>query len=121
MGSRQLIDVLRASGLRGRGGAWFPTWRKWASVAEKSDGHAVVVINGSEGEPLSAKDRVLLQMRPHLVLDGAVLAAETLGASDLVLYVSRASSETDKALRRALDERRALNEPEVKVERTAHR
>jgi NADH:ubiquinone oxidoreductase subunit F (NADH-binding) len=117
----RLLEVLRDSGLRGRGGAWFPTWRKWAAVAEKSDGHAVVVINGSEGEPLSAKDRVLLQMRPHLVLDGAELAAEALGADVIVLYLSRLSRDTDHAIRLALDERTERGGPEIRVERTAHR
>lgn len=120
-GGRRVLDVLRESGLRGRGGAWFPTWRKWTAVAEKSDGHSVVVVNGSEGEPLSAKDRALLQIRPHLVLDGAALAAETLGADDVVLYLSRASKETDRAVRQALDERRHLDEPQIRLEKTAHR
>ena len=120
-GTGHLIDVLRDSGLRGRGGAWFPTWRKWSAVRESSDGHAVVVVNGHEGEPLSAKDRVLLQMRPHLVLDGAALAAEALGASQVVVYLSRSSKETDQAVRRAVEERRVLDEPPVGVERTAHR
>ena len=81
----------------------------------------MVVINGSEGEPLSAKDRVLLQMRPHLVFDGALLAADALGADDVVLYLSRTSKETEHALRHALEERRDLNEPAIRVERTAHR
>jgi NADH:ubiquinone oxidoreductase subunit F (NADH-binding) len=120
-GGRRLLEVLRDSGLRGRGGAWFPTWRKWAAVADKSDGHAVVVVNGSEGEPLSAKDRALLQLRPHVVLDGAALAAETLGADDIVIYLSRGSKETDAAIRRAIEERSDHAEPPIRVEHTAHR
>jgi len=115
------IDVLRQSGLRGRGGAWFPTWRKWAAVRENSERNAVVVVNGHEGEPLSGKDRVLLQLRPHLVIDGAMLAAEALGASEVTLYLSRSSRETDHAVRRALEERARLEEPPMGVERTAHR
>jgi NADH:ubiquinone oxidoreductase subunit F (NADH-binding) len=90
-------------------------------VAENSGGRSVVVVNGSEGEPLSAKDRVLLQLRPHLVLDGAALAAESLGASDVVLYLSRASRETDQALKQALKERSEAGEMPIRVERTAHR
>jgi NADH:ubiquinone oxidoreductase subunit F (NADH-binding) len=81
----------------------------------------VVVINGSEGEPLSAKDRVLLQTRPHLVLDGAALAAESLGASDVVLYLSRSSKETDDVIGHALREREESDEVPTRVERTAHR
>lgn len=122
-GGKALIDVLKRSGLRGRGGAWFPTWRKWSAVAEHSDGHSVVVINASEGEPLSAKDRVLLTLRPHLVLDGAAIAADTLGADDIVLYLSRGSKTTEQTLQRALEERgrAGLPEPPIRIERTAHR
>ena len=122
-GGAALIDVLAQSGLRGRGGAWFPTWRKWATVARSSDGHAVVVINASEGEPLSAKDRTLLTMRPHVVLDGAVLAAETLGADDIVVYLSRGSRTTERSLEQALKERGQSGKPEppIRILRTAHR
>lgn len=120
-GGSLFLTTLQRSGLRGRGGAWFPTWRKWSAVAEKSDGHSVVVINGSEGEPLSAKDRVLLQTRPHLVLDGAAIAAETLGADDVVLYLSRSSKETERVVEDALRERTERNETPIRVDRTAHR
>jgi NADH:ubiquinone oxidoreductase subunit F (NADH-binding) len=118
-----LVDALTKSGLRGRGGAWFPTWRKWAGVAQHTDGHAVVVINASEGEPLSSKDRTLLSMRPHLVFDGAALAAETLGADDVVLYLSRGNKETETVVRQALKERidAGVREPPVRVVHTSHR
>jgi NADH:ubiquinone oxidoreductase subunit F (NADH-binding) len=122
-GGEWLLDVLAQSGLKGRGGAWFPTARKWAGVAEHSDGHAVVVVNGSEGEPLSAKDRVLQTLRPHLVLDGAVLAAETLRADDIVIYLSRAATTTERIIQQALKERvrAGLNEPPIRIEKCAHR
>jgi NADH:ubiquinone oxidoreductase subunit F (NADH-binding) len=122
-GGQWLLDVLKQSGLRGRGGAWFPTWRKWQAVTEKTDGHAVVVINGSEGEPLSSKDRVLLQLRPHVVFDGAAYAAETVGADAIVLYLSRQHKVTERILNEALKERRkaGLAEPPIRIETTAHR
>jgi NADH:ubiquinone oxidoreductase subunit F (NADH-binding) len=122
-GGRRLIDILAQSGLRGRGGAWFPTSRKWAAVADRSDGHAVVVINASEGEPLSAKDRTLIALRPHLVLDGAALAADSVGADDIVLYLSRGAAATEKALNQATKERRrsGREEPRIRIVRTAHR
>jgi NADH:ubiquinone oxidoreductase subunit F (NADH-binding) len=117
------VEVLKASGLRGRGGAWFPTWRKWAGVAQYSNGHSVVVINASEGEPLSAKDRTLMSLRPHLVLDGAALAAETLAADEIVLYLSRGAESADRTLQRALKERlrAGLPEPPIRIVRTPHR
>lgn len=122
-GGRGFIEVLKQSGLRGRGGAWFPTWRKWSAVAECSQGDAVVVINASEGEPLSAKDRTLMSLRPHLVLDGAALAAASLGADDIVLYLSRGAAATEKALQRAIKERvhSGRQEPQIRIVRTSHR
>jgi len=82
-----LIAEVGRAGLTGRGGAGFPTARKLAAVAA---GHApVVVANGTEGEPASAKDRVLMASSPHLVLDGAVLAAELTGAREAVIVAHR--------------------------------
>ena len=118
-GSPGVLDALARSGLRGRGGAWFPTNRKWTAVSRASRGNAVVVINGSEGEPLSSKDRVLLTHRPHLVFDGAAIAAETLGATDVVLYLSRGFELTERAVDQALRER--SDAPRVRIVRTAHR
>jgi NADH:ubiquinone oxidoreductase subunit F (NADH-binding) len=122
-GGEWLIDTLARSGLRGRGGAWFPTWKKWAAVAARADAGSVVVINASEGEPLSAKDRTLLTLRPHLVLDGAALAADTLGADDVVLYLSRAGKVVERAVRQAINERLTAGLPErpVRIVTTAHR
>lgn len=86
-----LIREVERSGLTGRGGAAFPTGQKLAAVA---GGHApVVVANGTEGEPASAKDKVLLARSPQLVLDGAVLAAEVVGAQRAVVVAHRAVAE----------------------------
>ncbi len=98
--------MLDASGLLGRGGAGFPVARKWASVAGRANGDAIVLANGAEGEPLSAKDRVLMATRPHLVLDGAELAADAVGAEAIVLYVGAEHAQAIAALERALVERR---------------
>ena len=81
---RGLIDEIGASGLRGRGGADFPTAVKLDAVARRRRASAVVV-NASETEPASAKDRLLISRLPHLVLDGAVLAAEVCGAREVIV------------------------------------
>ena len=111
-GSRDLIGTLDASGLLGRGGAGFPVGRKWRSVAERSrGGGAVVLVNGAEGEPLSHKDALLMSLRPHLVLDGAELAAEAVGADEIVLYVGAAHAAAGLALEQAVAERTATRPP----------
>jgi NADH:ubiquinone oxidoreductase subunit F (NADH-binding) len=86
-----LIEEVERSGLTGRGGAGFPTARKLAAVAAGHD--PAVVANGTEGEPASAKDKILLARSPHLVLDGAVLAAELVGARQAVIVVHHAVRE----------------------------
>lgn len=105
-GGPQVISELEAGGLRGRGGARFPAARKWRAVSERSRGDAVVVVNAAEGEPGSFKDRSLLTSRPHLVLDGALLAVETVRAAGLVLYVNQSFADAISVLRTALSERR---------------
>jgi len=82
-----LIAEVDRAGLTGRGGAGFPTARKLAAVAAGRT--PVVVVNGTEGEPASVKDRVLMARSPHLVLDGAVLAAEVTGARTAVIVAHR--------------------------------
>lgn len=83
-GSR-LIRAVDGAGLRGHGGAWFPAAVKWRAVAAAGR-RPVVVANGAEGEPASAKDALLLERLPHLVLDGAVAAAGAVGADLVVVY-----------------------------------
>ncbi|HEY8756025.1 MAG TPA: NADH-ubiquinone oxidoreductase-F iron-sulfur binding region domain-containing protein [Candidatus Dormibacteraeota bacterium] len=118
-----LIDVIDEAGLRGRGGAAYPSARKWAATRQRSRGNAVVVANGAEVEPLSAKDRLLMTTRPHLVLDGLLLAAEAVAAERAVLYVSQAHDDAIAAMSTAIDERRAAGDLPlpVSVSRAPHR
>ncbi|HEX3589392.1 MAG TPA: NADH-ubiquinone oxidoreductase-F iron-sulfur binding region domain-containing protein [Pseudonocardiaceae bacterium] len=83
-----LIDLVRSAGLRGRGGAWFPTATKLAAVAAGKR-RGVVVANAVESEPGSDKDNALLRLAPHLVLDGIALAVHAVDAQDAVLCVRR--------------------------------
>ena len=104
-GGPELIETLTRINLTGRGGASFPVGAKWRSVAAKSRGSATVIVNGAEGEPQSRKDRLLMTIRPHLVLDGAFLAARTLRANQVVLYIGERHEAARSALTRALAER----------------
>jgi NADH:ubiquinone oxidoreductase subunit F (NADH-binding) len=108
-GDRALIDTLDRSGLVGRGGASFPVGIKWKSVLSRSHGAAVVIANGAEGEPLSRKDQTLMALRPHLVIDGALLAAEAVRANRTLLYVGEAHRAALAAMARALAERPAAD------------
>ncbi len=102
-----LVDVVDRSGLAGRGGGWFPTGRKMhavASAARQARRAPVVVVNAMEGEPAASKDAVLVHRNPHLVLDGAVLAAQSLGA-DAVHVAAHRGSRALVDLDRALEQR----------------
>jgi NADH:ubiquinone oxidoreductase subunit F (NADH-binding) len=100
----RLIEEVGRSGLRGRGGADFPTARKLAAVAERRSVSAVVV-NGSETEPASDKDTALLTSLPHLVLDGAVAAAEAIGAAEVIVKLGPRGKRAAEALRAAIEQR----------------
>jgi NADH:ubiquinone oxidoreductase subunit F (NADH-binding) len=101
-----LIEAVREAGLRGRGGASFPTAVKLAGAA-RGRGRRSVLVNGAEGEPMSAKDALLLELAPHLVLDGALAAADAIGARDVVIAVRANAPHALAAVRRACAERPA--------------
>ena len=107
-----LLDELDSSGLRGHGGAWFPVGKKWRGIREGSR-RPVVVANGSESEPASRKDAFLLTHSPHLVLDGASLAAATLDAHRVVVFVALRHVD---GLRRCVQARNRSGIDPVKIE-----
>lgn len=117
-----LLSEIEAAGLLGRGGAGFPTHRKLDAV-RTGGRRSVLVANGMEGEPASAKDRTLLSMAPHLVLDGAVVAARVIGADRIHLCVPRGRRAAAPGLERALAERaRAGGDPvPIDVHELPHR
>ena len=104
-GGPELIEVLVRTGLTGRGGASFPAGLKWRAVRASSHGSAVVIVNGAEGEPHSKKDRLLMTSRPHLILDGALLAAASVHAKQIVLYIGEAHHAAHRSMSEAVAER----------------
>ena len=87
--AEEVLAALEAAGLRGMGGAGFPTHAKWRivkdNIARAGEGH--VVVNADEGEPGTFKDRHLLETAPHRVLEGALIAAEVVGARKVWIYL----------------------------------
>ncbi len=114
MTATELIDAAERAGLRGRGGAGFPTATKLRAVASGRKPR-VVVANGSEGEPASAKDQTLLTRTPHLVLDGLVLAAIALDARDVIIAVERTRPLALHAATIAVAERAAAGADPVAI------
>ncbi len=83
----QIIEDIKQSGLRGRGGAGFPTYLKWLSVGESSGAEKYIVCNGDEGDPGAFMDRMLMESYPFRVLEGIIIAAYTINASRGFFYI----------------------------------
>jgi NADH:ubiquinone oxidoreductase subunit F (NADH-binding) len=96
LGARATIEVIASSGLRGRGGAGFPTGRKWSGIASREAGPAYVVCNGAEGEPGTFKDRALIRANPYQLVEGLVIAAMAVDASEVFVCL-KASFEREIA------------------------
>ncbi len=106
-GASTAIDRIEQAGLGGRGGAAFPMAKKMRTVAA-GKGKPIVVVNATEGEPASLKDRTLLETLPHLVLDGAAFAARAIGADEAILCVCESAGVAIERAERAISERRGL-------------
>jgi NADH:ubiquinone oxidoreductase subunit F (NADH-binding) len=122
-GAGDLIAEVERAGLTGRGGAGFPTGRKMRTVAGhgrrtgplRSQAGTVVVANGAESEPASAKDRLLLARAPHLVLDGIAVAAEAVGATRAYLSVHEGQDELALQLAALISERDRYDQNRVPI------
>ncbi len=105
IGPQATIDVILASGLRGRGGAGFPVGRKWASLRETAaGGQCFVVCNGSEGEPGTFKDRALLRRNAFQLVEGAAIAAFAIGAKHAFIGLKAKYTQEHENLNHAITE-----------------
>ncbi|HTF93062.1 MAG TPA: hypothetical protein VK632_08445, partial [Verrucomicrobiae bacterium] len=100
----EVIQIVSAAGLRGRGGAGFPTGKKWQFTRDAPEQPRYLVMNGGEDEPGSKKDRVLLENLPHLVIEGTILAAYAISASKAYLYINAQYDAALKSINDALAE-----------------
>lgn len=102
--NEQVREQVLASGLRGRGGALFPTAKKWSSLGVTRR-RPIVVVNGMESEPASLKDGLLLFQAPHLILDGAEVAATVTGAREIIICIADDNDASAASVESALRER----------------
>jgi formate dehydrogenase beta subunit len=101
-----VLAELEAAGLVGYGGAGFPTFRKWATVVQYS-GPRVVVVNADEGEPGTIKDRYVMELRPHLLVEGMAIAARFVEAEHAIVYLREEYATARARLLSAIAEFRA--------------
>ena len=104
MSPERLIDEIKASGLRGRGGAGFPTGMKWGFVPKDNPKPKYVVCNADESEPGTFKDRLLIEKDPHAIVEGTIIAAYAIGSHTAFIYIRGELSFGAKVLERAIDE-----------------
>ena len=102
----RVIEEVRAAGLAGRGGAYFPTAVKWRTCRDAKGSPKFLVVNGEEGEPGIFKDRHLMEGDPHRLLEGVLLAAYAVGASRAILYVHGEADLAAERLARAVTQAR---------------
>ena len=107
MTPEQVIAEVKASGLRGRGGAGFPTGLKWSFMPQKFAGAKYLVCNSDEGEPGTCKDRDILAYNPHIVIEGMAIAAYAMGVAVAYNYIHGEIFEVYERFEQALDEARA--------------
>ncbi len=103
-----LVDSLKASGLRGRGGAGFPTGHKWELAARASASEKYVVCNADEGDPGAYMDRTIIESNPHQVLEGMMMCAFAVGAQKAIIYVRAEYPLAVRTIRQAIAQAKAL-------------
>jgi NADH:ubiquinone oxidoreductase subunit F (NADH-binding)/NADH:ubiquinone oxidoreductase subunit E len=116
LGGDGVWDLVRASGLRGRGGAYFPVGAKWETARNTAAERKFLLVNAEEGEPGIYKDRHLLEGDPHRVLEGVLIAALGIGATHVVVFVNGEAHLSQQRLLSALEQARSLGVVDVPLE-----
>ncbi len=101
---KEVLEVVRSSNLRGRGGAGFPTGLKWSFLPEKHPGPFFMCVNADESEPGTFCNRVLMELDPHQVLEGTMLACYATRASTAYIYLRYEDPLSFRRLQAAIDE-----------------
>jgi NADH:ubiquinone oxidoreductase subunit F (NADH-binding)/NAD-dependent dihydropyrimidine dehydrogenase PreA subunit/(2Fe-2S) ferredoxin len=104
-----VLDTVKRSGIRGRGGAGFPTWRKWETCRKTESDQRYLICNADEGDPGAFMNRSLIEGDPHAVLEGMLIAAYTIGASQGYVYIRAEYPLAIKRLKTAIAQMRELS------------
>ncbi len=113
---KDIFDMVEQSGLQGRGGAGFPAHIKWRAVGQQPTTERYVVCNADEGEPGTFKDREVILRQPHKMLEGLAIAAASVGARDIFIYIRGEFTNEIRSLEKAIAEARSrLGEIEVHI------
>ena len=104
-GREAIVEEMKNSGLRGRGGAGFPTGLKWSFMPKESDGRPhYLVVNADESEPGTCKDREIMRHDPHTLIEGCLIASFAMGANTCYVYLRGEYIREREALQIAIDE-----------------
>ena len=106
MSPEEVIEEIRISGLAGRGGAGFPTWFKWNAARSATGGKKHLICNADEGDPGAFMDRALIESDPHSLIEGMLIGAYAIGASDMTVYVRAEYPLAIKRLEKAIEQAR---------------
>lgn len=104
IGPAAILETIKKSGLRGRGGAGFPTAKKWEMVIQRKEERKYLCCNAAEDEPGTFKDRYLLRFNPHQLIEGAIIAGYAIGAEEVYLYINGHYDEEVEFMEAALQE-----------------
>ena len=104
MSSDEIINLVKSSGLKGRGGAGFPTGLKWSFMPKEYDGPKYLCVNGDESEPGSFKDRQIMEFNPHQVIEGILIASKAMGITTTYIYIRGEYHKWANCMQRAIDE-----------------
>lgn len=100
----EVVEIIKKSGLRGRGGAGFPTGIKWSFVPKNSNKPVYLCCNADEGEPGTFKDRQIIERDPHLLIEGIIISSYAIGAHKAFIYIRGEYQSSTKILDRAISE-----------------
>ena len=103
-GREALVQEMKDSGLRGRGGAGFPTGLKWSFMPKQSDRPCYLIVNADESEPGTCKDRDIIRHDPHKLVEGCLVAGFAMGATAAYIYIRGEFYNESVALQHAIDE-----------------